>query len=91
MGLIYRYYPMYKTFIEQHQVFSSQTTLRSSAFIIFVGADLLLGHFAISLEAGVNVYKPAYKSFNAYYERSGKFSYFTKRYIATRFGLNYYT
>ncbi len=90
MGLIYRYYPMYKTFIEEHKVFDSQLTLRSSAFIVFVGADLLLGHFAISLEAGVNVYKPAYSSFNDYYEKSKGFSYYTKRYLATRFGLNYY-
>lgn len=90
MGFIYRYYPMYHTFLEQHQVFDSKLTLGSSAFIVFVGADFLLGHFAISLEAGVNVYKPAYKPFYEFYEKSTPINYYTKQYLATRFGLNYY-
>ena len=89
-GLIYRYYPMYNEFIKTHNVFNSQLTLRSSSFTIFTGFDFLLGHFAISLEAGVNVYKPAYKSFYNVYEKSTAVNFYTKQYLATRFGLNYY-
>ena len=90
IGFIYRYYPMYHEFLQQHKVFDSKLTLRSSAFIVFVGADFLLGRFAISLEAGVNVYKPAYLSFYNFYEKSTPINYYTKQYLATRFGLNYY-
>lgn len=90
MGLIYRYYPMYYTFLQNQKVFDSKLTLRSSAFIVFMGADFLLGHFAISLEAGVNVYKPVFQSFDAFYEKSTPINFYTKKYLATRFGLNYY-
>ncbi len=90
MGLIYRYYPMYHTFLQNQKVFDSKLTLRSSSFTVFVGADFLLGHFAISLEAGVNVYKPAYKPFYELYEKSTPINFYTKQYLATRFGLNYY-
>lgn len=90
IGFMYRYYPLYKTFLQREKVFDSKLTLRSSAFVVFVGADFLLGRFAISLEAGVNVYKPAYKSFHDFYETGSKFSFYTKQYLATRFGLNYY-
>lgn len=89
-GFIYRYYPLYRTFLEQNKVFDSKLALRSSAFIVFVGADFLLGRFAISLEAGVNVYKPSYLSFYNEFEKSNKLNYYTKKYLATRFGLNYY-
>ncbi|MCX6197628.1 MAG: acyloxyacyl hydrolase [Bacteroidetes bacterium] len=90
MGFIYRYYPMYQTVLEQHKVYDSKLVLRSSAFIVFLGADFLLGHFAISLEAGINVYKPAFVSFHKYYEKPNKIDFYTKQYLATRFGLNYY-
>ncbi len=89
-GLIYRYYPMYQAFLQEHKVFDSKLVLRSSSFTIFTGMDFLLGHFAISLEAGVNVYKPAYQSFYNVYEKSTAVNFYTKQYLATRFGLNYY-
>ena len=89
-GFIYRYYPMYQSFIEDYHVYDSKITLRSSAFILFIGNEFLLGHFAISLEAGINVYKPAYKAFYNQYEKSSTFNYYTKQFIATRFGANYY-
>ncbi len=90
MGFMYRYYPLYREFLQREKVFDTKLGLRSSAFIVFLGADFLLGHFAISLEAGVNLYKPAFKSFHDFYETGSKFSYITKQYLATRFGLNYY-
>lgn len=90
VGVIYRYYPMYLSFINDYHVYYSKQKLRSSAFIIFIGNEFLLGHFAISLEAGINVYKPAYKSFYEEYEKSTPINYYTKQYLATRFGANYY-
>ena len=89
-GAMYRYYPMFLSIIKDYNVFSSQLNLRSSAFIIFIGNEFLLGHFAINLEAGVNVYKPAYPAFNDHYGQSSGLAYITKRYIASRFGASYY-
>ncbi len=90
VGATYRYYPMYEEFIREHKVFDSHFTLRSSAFIVFLGNEFQLGHFAINMEAGVNLYKPAYKTFYNFYEESSAYSYYTKQYICTRFGLSYY-
>jgi hypothetical protein len=90
LGMIYRYYPLYRSFIEDHNSFSTNLGLKSSAFILFSGFEFQLGHFAINLEAGVNLYKPSYKPFLAVYEKSSAFNNITKEYIATRFGLNYY-
>ena len=89
-GIIYRYYPMYESFNKDNQVFSSKQKLNASAFIIFLGNEFMLGHFSINLEAGINVFKPAYKAFNNYYEKSTAFNYYSKQYLATRFGINYY-
>jgi hypothetical protein len=89
-GVIYRYYPMLLSVIEEHKVFNSELNLRSSAFILFIGNEFLLGHFAINLEAGVNVYKPAAVAFNTYVEGSSGFAALSKRYLATRFGAYYY-
>ena len=90
VGAIYRYYPMYLSFIKDQQVFNSNLKLNASAFIVFTGFEFMLGHFAISLEAGINVYKPAYKAFYKYYEESTPVNYWTKQLLATRFGGNYY-
>lgn len=89
-GAIYRYYPMYEEFNRQHNVFSKNPVLHATSFTLFIGNEFLLGHFSISLEAGINVYKPAYKAFYNYYEKSTAINYYTKQYITTRFGLNYY-
>jgi hypothetical protein len=91
-GLTYRYYPMYLSFVEGDSNFNSQLKLKSSAFIVFVGNEFLLGHFAINFEAGVNVYKPAYKDFASEYLKTSTTSinYYLGRYIATRFGASYY-
>jgi hypothetical protein len=89
-GVIYRYYPMFLSVIKDYQVYNSLQNLRSSAFIIFIGNEFLLGHFAINLEAGINVYKPGYVAFNTYVQKGSGFGYLSKRYLATRFGGHYY-
>ena len=81
---------MYESFNKDNQVFDSKQKLNASAFIIFLGNEFMLGHFSINLEAGINVFKPAYKAFNNQYEKSTAFNYYSKQYLATRFGLNYY-
>jgi hypothetical protein len=90
VGFTYRYYSMYESFLKDFSVTDSKLTLKSSAFVLFIGTEFMLGHFSISLEAGVNVYKPAYQPFYNHYEKSSAFNYYTKQYIATRFGANYY-
>jgi len=90
VGFTYRYYPLYKSFLQDYQITDSKLTLKSSAFILFIGNEFLLGHFAISLEAGLNLYKPAYKPFFDKFEYPSKFGYIMKQYISTRFGVNYY-
>jgi hypothetical protein len=90
-GAIYRYYPLYQSVIEGNPAFTSNTKLKSSAFIVFGGSEFLLGHFAISVEVGINVYKPAYKTFSdEYLGRVTPYNYYLGRYLATRFGANYY-
>ncbi|HWB62103.1 MAG TPA: hypothetical protein VG603_01240, partial [Chitinophagales bacterium] len=85
-----RYYPLYLSFINDQHLYDSNKKLKASAFIVFVGLEIPVGHFAISLEAGPNVYKPAYHAFYNYYEKSTEFNYYTKQFIAARFGANYY-
>ena len=92
VGAMYRYYPMYLSVLQEmpREGFTSNQKLKSSAFIVFTGFEFLLGHFAISLEAGINVYKPAYKPFYNEYEPSTAVNYWTQQLLATRFGANYY-
>jgi Lipid A 3-O-deacylase (PagL) len=89
VGATYRYYASYRAFIDD-TAFTSRLALKSSAFLVFTGFEFMLGHFAINLEAGLNLYKPAYKPFYNYYEASTTFNYWTKQLIPTRFGVNYY-
>jgi len=90
-GLIYRYYPMFLSIIQTDSSYTSHLKLNSSAFIIFGGTEFLLGHFAINLEAGINVYKPAFKTYAADYLSKGKpLNYYLGEYLATRFGVHYY-
>ena len=91
-GVIYRYYDVYHSFLTVNApgTFTSNLYLKSSAFIAFNGMEFMLGHFAISIEAGVNLYKPAYKPYFDKIESGSKFTFYTKEYIATRFGANYY-
>ena len=90
-GAIYRYYPMYLSIIQGDPSYTSNLKLNSSAFIIFGGTEFLLGHFAINVEAGIDIYKPAYKTYaKDYLGKATKFNYYLGRYLATRFGVHYY-
>ena len=89
-GAIYRYYPMYQSFLADYNIAGGASPLRSSSFIFFVGNEFMLGRIALNIEVGVNIYKPAYETFYNTFEKASKFTYYTKQYIATRFGFNYY-
>ncbi len=92
-GLTYRYYQMYHSFLlnDNTEPFNTLNIyLKSSAFFAFTGFEFMLGHFPINLEAGINIYKPAYKPFYDSQEPSTPFNYWTKQLIPTRFGVNYY-
>lgn len=89
VGATYRYLASYRAFNDD-TVFTNHPILNASTFLVFTGFEFMLGHFAINLEAGINLYKPAYKEFYNVYEASSPFNYWTKQLIPTRFGVNYY-
>lgn len=64
---------------------------QSSNIFFSLGCELLVGHFGMDVEAGINLYKPFYRQFYITYEGSTVATvYYLKSIFPVRLGLNYY-
>ena len=71
IGLYFRFYETYYDYISNNESLVQEgrefLDLKSNAFTnalnigIFINGELLLNHFGIELQGGINLYKPAYK------------------------------
>jgi len=95
-GATYRYYEQYYYQITKRQLaaYIKQPKWAASNIVLFVGSELLMGHFSIDAEFGVNVYKPFYKQYNKDFQVANTLKSYEsfkanfKRFIASRMGLN---
>lgn len=87
-GLTYRYY----THINQQYVSDEfkDNHWQASNLLFNIGSEFMMGHFAIDVEVGINIFKPYYREFYDEHEAGGEFSYFLKRMFPSRFGMNAY-
>jgi hypothetical protein len=92
IGLVYRYYDSYHDYILTHNepIYIESPKNSSSNFELFVGSEFFLGHVAIDVTLGINLYKPFYKKFEEIFPETNQWEYFVKRTISTRLGLNLY-
>ncbi len=64
---------------------------QSSNVFFSIGCELLVGHFGLDMEGGINLYKPFYYQFYKSYEGSTTSTvYYLKSIFPVRLGLNYY-
>jgi len=65
-GLLYRFYEQYNTHLQETIAFdlNENRFLSSSNLVLFVGGELLMSHFGLDLQLGVNLHKPFFNSFN---------------------------
>ena len=91
-GFTYRYYSHYYNYIKSFhpEAYVDAPVLNASNLFIYIGAELLLGHFGIDTEIGLNIYKPFYKEHSEQFEEDSQTSYMLKRVFATRLGLKFY-
>lgn len=107
-GFYMRYYQHYYDYIinegelinEEYPHFKDSPFAYSANFGVFASAELLLGHFGLEMDIGLNIYKPFYKI--EWQIQSDDFSgqpqpleplddyYEIKRTITSRLGLKYY-
>ena len=98
IGGTYRYYPVYEHQIKTRKLTQYESNIRDAAsnIVLFTNLELLMSHFSIDIELGVNLHKPFYKQYEedfptdqqiaAYSSFKGKI----KRVLSTRLGLNLY-
>ncbi len=101
-GFCYRFYEDYYDFIrnDENLLTKNNSELLASNFALFANSEILLSHFGIELEFGVNLYKPIYKYDyeinngkikNGIYEKPELDWYYDiKKTISSRLGLKYY-
>lgn len=67
------------------------STVQSSNIFFSLGCEMLVGHFGLDVEGGINIYKPFYYQFYKNYEGSTSSTfYYLKSIFPVRLGLNYY-
>jgi hypothetical protein len=91
-GLIYRYYESYNDYIltNKEPTYIENPKNSSSNIELFAGSEFFLGHVAIDITLGLNVYKPFYKKFEEIFPERNQWEYTVKQFISTRLGLNLY-
>lgn len=104
LGFYYRFYKDYYDYIKEDGKiindmfpnFKKNPIKYSSAIGVFSNFEILMNHFSLEAELGVNVYKPAYKmdwQLNdglTYYPREFGVKDELKNIISSRLGLRYY-
>jgi len=86
VGIDYKYYSNFYDYILENSIFEDNIHLNASVITAFLGHEFMMGHFALSTQAGINCYFPFYTK---YYEQDGVFA-FLERFISTRLGVQYY-
>ena len=91
-GLAYRFYQHYYEYITQHPDtnFNAYPRNNASNAFIFLGFEFLVGHFALDVEEGINLYKPFYPTFFKKFESGPAADLFLKKWVTSRMGLDYY-
>ncbi|MGE0562111.1 MAG: acyloxyacyl hydrolase [Flavobacteriales bacterium] len=91
-GFSYRYYQHYYDYSWKKDGAKSnrELNLLASNVYFFTGVELLMNHFSIDVEGGLNLYKPFYKEFNKSIQKDKGISYELKKWFNSRLGVNYY-
>ena len=89
-GLQGNYYISYYDFITSNNFYTDNQRLKSIRLIAFGGVEMIMGRFGFLLHLGLNVYNPFYNDLQDLNENSSGFKNFTKRYISSKLGAQYY-
>lgn len=107
-GFYYRFYNDYYNYIkndgilvtENYPELKENSVLSASNIGVFVNGEILLSHFGVEMELGLNLYKPAYKIdwllneekyVNGAFEPKGLNDYYKlKKIVSTRLGIKWY-
>lgn len=91
-GFTYRFYDHYYNYITQIQpeAYADAPVTNASNLMVYVGCELLIGHFSIDSEIGVNIHKPFYSLHSELMEDDSQSSYWLKKTFASRLGIKFY-
>lgn len=90
LGIEVNHYNSFYNYIVNNDYFSSQQKLKATVIGVFIAHELMISHFSLLTQGGINVYNQFY---NKYIERNGKsndFQNVTKKIFSTRLGVQYY-
>jgi len=87
-GFTYKYYQHYYDYAKHNptSTFGDEPQVAASNLVFYVGNELLMSHFSIDMEFGINLYKPFYWEYNS----STEIGAVLMKYVATRLGINAY-
>ncbi len=89
-GLQANYYVSYYDFITSNNFYSDNQRQKSIRLMVFGGVEMLMGRFGFLLHLGLNVYNPFYNDLQQLNENTSGFKNFTKKYLSSKLGAQYY-
>jgi len=87
LGLIFRKYNSYATYIENHDL-DKKITPYSLSFAL--GHEFLLGHVGLDVDGLLHLYKPFYRTYFDAYGIDNQVLFLLHRWLGARIGLNVY-
>lgn len=90
LGITARYYTSFYDFIILQELFPKREHLKAMNFSVFLGHEFLFGKLGLLTQMGVNVYNPFVRKTKNNNSQIDGFKEFSKIFMPSRFGLNYY-
>jgi hypothetical protein len=88
-GFGYRHYQSFADSLRSTESPELEDVSPTNIFYV-LGIELLLDHVGLSIEGGLNLYKPFYPHFAAAHESTSGWDYYAKKLFLSRLGLNVY-
>ena len=89
-GVEVNYYNSYYNYIVKNDFFTNNQKLKSTVMTVFLGHDLLIHHFSLLTQGGINVYNQFYNNYIKMYLSERGMKTELKKYISARLGVQYY-
>jgi len=91
LGVAAKYYNAYAHKIEKDTVFPlAEKFNKSIACSLIAGYELMLNHFSVYAQGGLDVYKPFFRQYTVIEDEKKGISKFVESWFSSRIGFNYY-
>jgi hypothetical protein len=89
-GIEINHYNSYYNYIVKYDFFADHQKLRASVVTAYLAHELMIGHFSLLTQGGINVYNQFYNNYIKMYLSERGMKTELKKYISARLGVQYY-